>query len=128
MESIIYGAQLMLQSLRAKVGSLVIWTLDAARVALSTWTSELPLSDSIPAGHHVAFVCAREIPAALVDLPGPIRWLARLGGPERRVAGYRLQQSDGTMFVPSLWRADKGAKPVRMTCSTPSNAEIRIAG
>jgi hypothetical protein len=118
----------MLQSLRAKVGSLVIWTLDAAKVALSTWTSELPLSDSIPAGHHVAFVCAREIPAALVDLRGPIRWTARLGGPELRIAGHRLQQSDGTMFVPSLWWIDKGARPVRMSSSTPSNSEIQIAG
>ena len=85
MESIIYGAQLMLQSLRAKVGSLVIWTLDAVKVALSTRASGLPLSDSIPASHHVAFVSAREIPAALVDLRGPIRWLARLGLPVREL-------------------------------------------
>jgi hypothetical protein len=117
----------MLQSLRAKVGSLVIWTLDAAKVVLSTWTSELPLSDSIPAGDHVAFVSAREIPAALVDVRGPTRWIVRLGGPGLRIAGHRLQQSDGTEFVPSLWWADKGAKPVRMTSSTPSNSEIQSA-
>ena len=112
----------MLQSLRAKVGSLVIWTLDSAKVALNAWASGLPLSDSIPAGQHVAFVCAREIPAALVDLHGPTRWIVRLGGPGLRVAGHRLQQSDGTMFVPSLWWADKGARSVQMALRVAESA------
>ena len=73
----------MLLSLRAKVGSLVIWTLDAAKTA----SMELPLSDSIPAGQQPVSVRAGEIPAALVDLRGPTRWIARLGGPGLRIAG-----------------------------------------